>query len=109
MQQAMAISAMIDSATKIAGPLLSGVIVATLGVRSVFLIDSVTYFASALLLIGVPATMHLIKDQENKEKESFISQFVGGFTFIKSKSFLLVGLISATVVFFVFSIGRCTI
>ncbi|MBO8157591.1 MAG: MFS transporter [Bacillaceae bacterium] len=104
MQQAMAVSSMINSTSKIAGPIISGVLVAAFGVKIVFYIDALTYFISALLLFGVPATVHLTKETSD-EKESFMSQFLGGFKFLRTKSSLLIGMFSATVVFFVLQLA----
>ncbi|OZM58331.1 hypothetical protein CIB95_01815 [Lottiidibacillus patelloidae] len=106
MQQAMAISSMVNSISKIAGPALGGVLVATISVQGVFYIDAASYFISALLLLGVPKTVHLVKEkEENETKENFVAQLKGGLSFIKSKSILLIGLVSSFLVFFVLQIG----
>ena len=54
MKSAMAITSMIDSSTKVLGPLLSGILVASLGAQLVFMIDSGTFLVSASLIFFLP-------------------------------------------------------
>ncbi|MGB8002525.1 MAG: MFS transporter, partial [Anaerobacillus sp.] len=54
MKSAMAVTSMIDSSTKVIGPLLSGILVASLGAHLVFLIDSGTFLVSSLFIILLP-------------------------------------------------------
>jgi hypothetical protein len=53
LQQANALVSLSESAAKVAGPVVSGVLVATVGPAWVFALDGVTFVASALFLVGV--------------------------------------------------------
>lgn len=93
MKSAMSISSMIDSSTKIVGPLLSGILVASFGTKLVFYIDSATFFASALIILFLPKTIASIgTSQIQNKKNSFKTEFTIGFSFIKTNTFLLIGM-----------------
>jgi len=93
MKAAMSITSMIDSLTKIFGPLLSGLLVAALGAQQVFIIDSATFIVSAVLLLFLPNAIKVesIEESENKQ-ESFKKEFAEGLSFIKSSRFMVIGL-----------------
>ncbi|WP_329812586.1 MFS transporter, partial [Streptomyces sp. GSL17-113] len=63
---AMSLTSMIDSSTKVLGPLISGILVSSFGTYNVFYIDSATFFLSALLLLLLPSTR---KEPSNKKEE----------------------------------------
>lgn len=95
MKSAMSITSMIDSSTKIIGPLLSGLLVAIIGSKPVFIVDSVTFFVSALLILLLPTVIRLPEDIFEKKETiqfSFKEEFHYGLSFIKSNTFLLTGL-----------------
>lgn len=92
MKSAMAITSMIDSSTKILGPLLSGALVTVFGAKIVFLIDSFTFIASACLILLLPKGIQITNDDTNQTKPSFKAEMRLGFTFMKSKLHLLVGM-----------------
>lgn len=95
MRSAMAITAMIDSTTKVMGPLLSGVLVTAFGTKLVFYIDSATFFISALLILflpGVAKSNEEDKGNKGRSKSSFRKDFLVGLSFIKSNTYILVGL-----------------
>ncbi|SEN73525.1 Predicted arabinose efflux permease, MFS family [Mesobacillus persicus] len=95
MKSAMAITSMIDSSTKILGPLLSGALVTAFGAQTVFIIDSSTFLFSALLIAFLPNAVHPVKidsDQGEQINVSFKEELLVGFTFIRSNAFLLVGM-----------------
>ncbi|WLR42016.1 MFS transporter [Bacillus carboniphilus] len=92
MKSAMSITSMIDSGTKVLGPLLSGLLVSLFGTQFVFYIDSVTFIVSAALISLLPASVNEMT-QTPLEKRSFKEDLVEGMSFIKSNSFLYVGLI----------------
>ncbi|MGP4077503.1 MFS transporter [Halobacillus sp. K22] len=92
MKGAMSITSMIDSSTKILGPLVSGLLVTVFGAQQVFMIDSATFAVSAVILLFIPnAVPHELSKTEGAQ-ESFKKEFVLGFSFIKSSRFMLVGL-----------------
>ncbi|WP_085507737.1 MFS transporter [Thalassobacillus devorans] len=93
MKGAMSITSMIDSMTKVIGPLLSGLLVAAFGAKVVFFIDSGTFLVSAFLVLFLPKTIKLIAEKEEAEdKPSFREEFKAGMTFIQSNRFMLAGL-----------------
>ncbi|MBN9654430.1 MFS transporter [Halobacillus sp. GSS1] len=93
MKGAMSITSMIDSSTKILGPLVSGLLVAIFGAQQVFIIDSATFAVSAVLLMFVPNAIQLEIQEKEKEDTSFSEEFALGFSFIKSNRFMITGLV----------------
>ncbi|MBS8266236.1 MFS transporter [Mesobacillus boroniphilus] len=93
MKSAMSITSMIDSGTKVLGPLLSGLLVAAFGTQLVFFIDSGTFIISALLLLALPkASAPARNDSDGKNGASFKEDFLEGIRFIKGNRFLIVGI-----------------
>ncbi len=96
MKSAMSITSMIDSGTKIAGPLLSGILVASFGTKLVFYIDSATFIISALLIFLLPKAANALTQQPqpavDQEKASFKEDFLEGMVFIKGNPYLLTGM-----------------
>ncbi|WP_128894408.1 MFS transporter [Longirhabdus pacifica] len=103
MKSAMAITSMIDSSTKILGPLLSGLLVSTFGATTVFLLDSMTFIVSAIFIGFVPKTYSMLKKEhthnnENQQlnpqhKISFKKDFLEGLSFLKRNTYLLFGML----------------
>ncbi|WP_430789698.1 MFS transporter [Virgibacillus flavescens] len=94
MKAAMSITSMIDSSTKIIGPLLSGVLVVAFGAQQVFFIDSATFVVSAVLLLFLPNAIKVESAEEDEKKQgSFKKEFVEGLSFIKSSRFMVIGLL----------------
>lgn len=91
-KSAMAITSMIDSSTKVLGPLLSGILVATLGSKLVFMIDSGTFLLSAFLIVFLPNALANNKISEASDKPSFKKEFSQGVTYVKANAQLLTGL-----------------
>ncbi|WP_273834330.1 MFS transporter [Guptibacillus sedimenti] len=92
MKSAMAITSMIDSSTKVLGPLLSGILVAALGSKLVFMIDSGTFLVSAVLIVFLPNALAANKISEAAGKSSFKKEFSQGVTYVKANVQLLIGL-----------------
>lgn len=95
MKSAMAITAMIDSSTKIMGPLLSGVLVTAFGTQLVFYIDAGTFVVSALLILLLPGVVQSFETDASNEDtaaSSFKKDFLIGLSFIKSNTYMLVGM-----------------
>lgn len=95
MQQAMGMSAMINNGSKIVGPMLSGVLVSSIGVTTAFYIDSFTFILSALLLIGVPKSQYDKDEDEHKDskQETMLQRMNSGFNVLKSVPVLFYGLL----------------
>ncbi|MFC4558334.1 MFS transporter [Virgibacillus kekensis] len=94
MKGAMSITSMIDSSTKVLGPLISGVLVTVFSAQQVFLIDSATFVVSAVLLLFLPNEIKIESAEETEEKQqSFKKEFVQGLSFIKSSRFMVIGLL----------------
>ncbi|UPM52837.1 MFS transporter [Gottfriedia acidiceleris] len=94
-KSAMSITTMIDSATKIFGPILSGILVSAAGTTPVFYINSVSFIISAILIFWLPKVAQQIKEEKvkNKAKSSYKTEFMEGVSFIKSNSQILVGML----------------
>ncbi|MGM7703696.1 MFS transporter [Pseudalkalibacillus sp. Hm43] len=95
MKSAMSITSMIDSGTKVLGPLLSGLLVTAFGTQPVFYIDSATFLISAILIIALPKTLHDLegKQELNDAKgPSFKDELLEGLTFMKGNRYLLTGM-----------------
>lgn len=93
MKGAMSITSMIDSSTKILGPLVSGLLVTMFGAQQVFIIDSATFLVSAVILLFVPNAVRLETSIVEKGESSFKQEFSLGFSFLKSSRFMMTGLI----------------
>ncbi|ATP41923.1 hypothetical protein CSE16_18895 [Solibacillus sp. R5-41] len=112
MQAAIGISGMIDNGAKIIGPVLSGMIVATVGIQWAFYIDAITFALSALFLLGVPKDNRKVKvkvEKNEQQKMNFISNLLtdmkGGFSFLKSIPIILISLIITTFLLLVLQIA----
>ncbi|WP_456274414.1 MFS transporter [Bacillus sp. AK031] len=94
MKGAMSLTSMIDSSTKVLGPLVSGILVSTVETYNVFYIDSATFFVSAFLIFLLPKAVKEIKTEENIEKQGppLKEELQAGFSFIKQSRFLMYGL-----------------
>ncbi|WP_257144123.1 MFS transporter [Bacillus sp. AFS002410] len=92
-KSAMSITTMIDSATKIFGPILSGILVSAAGTTPVFYINSVSFIISAILIFFLPKAVEQIKEEKEKGKSTFKAEFLEGVTFIKSNTQILVGML----------------
>ncbi|MFD2682146.1 MFS transporter [Bacillus seohaeanensis] len=94
---AMSFTSMIDSSTKIIGPLLSGILVTSFGAYQVFIIDSASFFLSAILILFLPKGERANKNVSTTTESSFRKELAEGFQFIKSSAFLLSGLFLLTI------------
>lgn len=94
-KSAMSITTMIDSATKIFGPILSGILVSAAGTTPVFYINSVSFIISAILIFMLPKVAQQIKEEKvkDKAKSSYKTEFMQGVSFIKSNTQILVGML----------------
>ncbi|WP_421378842.1 MFS transporter [Bacillus salacetis] len=91
---AMSLTSMIDSSTKVLGPLVSGILVTAIGTYNVFYIDSATFFLSAVLILFLPKTMNegMTRKSNGKQGPSFKEEMMEGLSFIRQSSYLMYGL-----------------
>jgi MFS family permease len=93
MKSAMSISSMIDSMTKVLGPLVSGILVTVFGTKIIFTIDSASFFVSAILIMFLPKMAKVVVEgQDFHKKSSFKEDFIEGMQRIQGNRLLLVGL-----------------
>jgi MFS family permease len=89
LQNANALLALTRSGTWIAGPALSGLIVAAAGPGWVFAIDSATFAASAILLAGVRVSSAVAA-----ERRAFLSDLAEGWRAVRARRWLWASLVS---------------
>jgi MFS family permease len=91
---AMSVTSMIDSGTKVFGPLVSGMLVTAIGTYNVFYIDSATFFLSAVLILFLPKTADAGTTNQTKSRmeNSFKQEMVEGVSFIRQSNYLMYGL-----------------
>jgi MFS family permease len=89
LQQANALMGLSRSTTSVAGPAISGILVALVGPGWVFAIDAATYVVSAisLALLRVPPL-------ETRPRTSFWSELVAGWRAVSSRRWFLTNLVS---------------
>lgn len=108
LQKAMSISAMIDNGSKIIGPMISGIIVASFGVYWAFYVNAASFLLSAaLLFIGIPKS-HYTSIQltvEQKNTWSVFKQMKAGLVFIKTVPILFSGLLTLSFVLLILQIA----
>ncbi|MFT4412892.1 MFS transporter [Fredinandcohnia humi] len=102
MQAAMSISGMIDSGSKIIGPMISGLIVSLIGIQWAFYLDATTFILSAFLLIGVPRRVRVVKNPVEemssvRSRNQMLQGLKEGFNIFKNLPILLFGLIVLSV------------
>jgi MFS family permease len=89
LQNANALLALTRSGTWIAGPALSGLVVATAGSGWVFAIDAATFAASAILLGGVRVSSAVAP-----ERRSFFTDLAEGWRAVRGRRWLWASLVS---------------
>lgn len=105
MEQAVSITTVIDFGSKIIGPAVGGILVASLGVNVAFYTNAVTFLLSAVFLLGL-GQRTTPEDTTNKEagKEPFFSLFKDGLNFIRNNIGLFYGLIAFSIAMFVLTL-----
>jgi MFS family permease len=93
-QQGVAVSGMIDNASKIFAPSLGGLLIATLHFSTLFYMISIFYFLSVLAIISLPKDQYSKIKTESKVSNSRISVLFEGFKDIKSNPLILSGMIA---------------
>ena len=89
LQQANALMGLSRSTTSVAGPAISGILVALIGPGWVFAIDAATYIVSAISL-----AMLRVPPLESRERTSFWSELGAGWRAVSSRRWFLTNLVS---------------
>ena len=89
LQQANALMGLSRSTTSVAGPAISGILVALIGPGWVFAIDAATYVVSAISL----AILH-VPPMEARPRTSFWSELMAGWLAVSSRRWFLTNLVS---------------
>ncbi|MCI3926913.1 MFS transporter [Paenibacillus sp. TRM 82003] len=109
MQQAAAVSGLVEHGAKIAGPALGGLLVAAVGLEWAFYIDAMTFAVSAIILLGVPKRGAPKAETEERSSESakasFLTEFKEGFAFLRTVPFVLTGVLLLASVLLVLQIA----
>jgi MFS family permease len=92
LQEANALMSISQSATHIFGPLLSGLIVATIGAGWAFAIDGASFLVSAGFLMAMR-----IPDREAPPRRSFVSELAEGWHEVVSRSWVLACILTFSV------------
>ncbi|OKP99915.1 MFS transporter [Paenibacillus sp. P46E] len=69
MDQAVALSSSIEQITKIIGPAIGGLLVAAVGISACYIIDSVSYIVSAVILLGLPRSGMFKTDRVHEDAD----------------------------------------
>ncbi|CQR52236.1 MFS transporter [Paenibacillus riograndensis] len=97
MDQAVALSSSIEQITKIIGPALGGLLVAAVGISACYFIDSVSYIASAVILLGLPRVGMFKTGRPNEDgdtaRPSFRKEAGAGLRLIGSMPVVLSGVV----------------
>jgi len=87
--QANSLDVIRNQVSTIAGPGLAGLLVAVVGPLALLIIDSISFFFFAVVLLGLWRTPHANPQQLNRTKESFLRQITEGVRFTFSSQRLL--------------------
>ncbi|CAM3241560.1 MFS transporter [Sporolactobacillus spathodeae] len=97
-QKAVSYSEAINNGAKIAGPVISGLLVSTLGIYWSFWINALSFIISALLILALPRTDRVkpsrrFRDNRDRTKYKMVRELLSGFSLIKRSPIILNGLI----------------
>jgi MFS family permease len=106
---ANALTSFSTQATKIIGPGLSGLLLATVGAHGAFVADSASFLCSAAILAGLPIGRPAAKAAGDSGKQSVRSEMAAGMRFILGNRVLLTAVLGmAATVFLVFTFDTLT-
>jgi MFS family permease len=88
MQQANALRSLSQSGAHIVGPLLSGVIVATIGTGWAFALDGVSFLVSAAFLSAMRVRPRILP-----ERRAFVTELIEGWREVVSRSWVIVSIL----------------
>jgi len=90
LQEANALLGLARSGIEVFGPVVSGLMVATLGFGIVYAVDAASFVASFLCL----AAMRLPRAIERGERRSILTEAIDGLRFVRERRWIVAGLIS---------------
>jgi len=90
LQEANALLGLARSGIEVFGPVVSGLVVATLGFGVVYAVDSVSFVASFLCL----AAMRLPRAIERGERRSILAEAIDGLRLVRERRWIVAGLIT---------------
>lgn len=111
MDKAMALSSSIEQITKIVGPALGGLLVAAFGISVCYMIDSATFVLSAIILLGLPRTAVIKKEDteassgDTDVRKSFRQEMSAGLHVIAGMPVVLCGIVMLVLVLLMLQIG----
>ncbi|WP_339268575.1 MFS transporter [Paenibacillus sp. FSL R5-0470] len=111
MDKAMALSSSIEQITKIVGPALGGLLVAAFGISVCYMIDSATFVLSAIILLGLPRTAVIKKEDteassgDTDVRKSFRQEMLAGLHVIAGMPVVLCGIVMLVLVLLMLQIG----
>ncbi len=89
----------ITRGAELAGPLLAGLLITTVGASNVLWIDAVTFVISAAIVaIAIPSVPHTVEDER---RGSYLGDIIKGFRFLRRDHLLLTLLVIAATLNFV--------
>ncbi|WYP26994.1 MFS transporter [Alkalihalobacillus sp. FSL W8-0930] len=95
-QAAMGISGMIDNASKIIGPFLSGLLVAVIGIQGSFITNAIVIGVSTLILLKVPKSIQTPQKDQTVKKSwmtTLQSDLREGFAFLRTIPVVLISVL----------------
>jgi MFS family permease len=110
MDAAVGLSSSIEQITKIIGPALGGLLVAGFGISACYLIDSVTYLLSAVILLGLPRHGKFKQDiqdanADTQKRQSFRQEIAAGLHVIIGMPAVFCGMVMLVSVLLVLQIA----
>ncbi|MFT8317586.1 MAG: MFS transporter [Sporolactobacillus sp.] len=92
-QKAVSYSEIITNSSKIAGPMISGILVTTVGTNWSFGLNALSFLLSALLLTGLPKSRLQNSSQRDRPRLKLKAEFSRGYGVIRQSRILISGLI----------------
>jgi len=89
LQQANALMGLSESATQIFGPLIAGLMVATIGPGWAFGVDGASFFVSAAFLLALR-----LPPREPTERSSFVTELIEGWREVRSRTWVWASMIT---------------
>lgn len=111
MEKAVSYSAIIEQGTKIIGPALGGMLTVAFGVSICFIIDSVSFLFSAVILLGVPGKSAVVREKfensqtDEQKKFKFWNELAAGIKVISGIPLIAFGTLTLTLVLLVLQIA----
>lgn len=105
MEKATTVTTIIDQLAKIAGPVISGVLVGASGIQAAFWIDAATFIISALLLTGISRGNPGIFTKQEQIRSGFGRELKEGLQFVRKIPLLFYGTVLFCIVMLVLQVA----